>query len=97
MTMTGPGPNYTITLQRSWIVLYLGILGFGCFPLGIVAWVLGNRDLREMRAGRMDPSGIRLTTAGRILGIIFTCLWGSSLLSVLVVMVLAIIVKHWPR
>ena len=97
MTMTGPGPNYTITLQRGWIVLALGILGFGCFPLGIVAWVLGNRDLREMRAGRMDPSGIGLTTAGQILGIIFTCLWGSFALIDLVILVLAIVVKHWPR
>ena len=97
MTMIGPGPNYTITLQRGWIVLALGILGFTCFPLGIVAWVLGNRDLREMRAGRMDPSGLGLTTAGQILGIIFTVLWVTPILIWLGIMVLAIVVKHWPR
>lgn len=38
--------------------------------LGIAAWVMGNNDLREMAAGRMDPSGRDLTNAGRICGMI---------------------------
>jgi predicted Zn finger-like uncharacterized protein len=59
--------------HRGPLVLVLGILGLLVFaPLGIVAWVLGNNDLKEMRAGRMDPEGESLTNAGRICGIIAT-------------------------
>ena len=57
--------------HRGVLILALGILSWVSCPIfGIVAWVLGNRDLREMRAGRMDPSGMRLTQAGQILGMI---------------------------
>lgn len=43
-------------------------------PLGIAAWVMGNRDLGAMEIGRMDPSGRDMTNIGRILGIISVCL-----------------------
>jgi hypothetical protein len=33
---------------------------------------MGNSDLAEIRAGRMDPEGEGLTQAGRIIGIIGT-------------------------
>jgi hypothetical protein len=53
------------------MILALGILGLIiCFVIGIVAWVMGGNDLREMDAGRMDPSGRGLTQAGKILGIV---------------------------
>lgn len=39
-----------------------------CYVLGIIALVMGNKDLREMDAGIMDPSGRGLTKAGRICG-----------------------------
>ena len=35
---------------------------------------MGNADLKEIDAGRMDPSGRELTNIGRILGIIGTVL-----------------------
>jgi hypothetical protein len=64
--------------NRAAAVLTLGILSLvilACAPvLGPMAWIMGNNDLREMRAGRMDPSGEGATTAGRICGIIGTCL-----------------------
>ena len=71
--------------HRGVLILILGICGLvfafpGCFccvlldiiPLacGIIAWVMGNGDLREMAAGRMDPSGRGLTQAGKICGMI---------------------------
>jgi hypothetical protein len=57
--------------HRGVLILVLGILGLVCcFILGIVAWIMGNTDLREMDAGRMDPSGRGLTQAGKICGII---------------------------
>ena len=59
--------------HRASTVLLLGILGLVvCNILGIIAWVMGNADLKEMRAGTMDPSGYSTTNAGRICGIIAT-------------------------
>ena len=43
--------------HRGAVVLVLGILGLAvCLICGIIAWVMGNNDLREMDAGIMDPS-----------------------------------------
>ena len=39
-----------------------------CAPLGIVAWILGNGDLKEMDTGTMDPSGRSTTNDGKICG-----------------------------
>jgi hypothetical protein len=62
--------------HRGVVILVLGILGLlCCFILGIIAWVMGSGDLREMDAGRMDPSGRGLTQAGKICGIISVVLW----------------------
>ena len=58
-------------------VLVLGILavvtGLGII-LGPIAWVMGNNDLTEIRAGRMDAEGEGMVNAGRICGIIGTIL-----------------------
>ena len=69
--------------HRGGVVLALGILGLVvCFICGIIAWVMGNNDFRDMDAGIMDTSGRGLTQAGRICGmisvllpIIVICLW----------------------
>lgn len=61
--------------HRGVMILVLGILGLViCFPCGIAAWVMGNTDLREMDAGRTDPTGRGMVQAGRIIGIIATAL-----------------------
>lgn len=57
-----PGPQSPTSMQlrphRGTVILVLGIVGIVCcFICGIIAWVMGNGDLREMAAGRMDPSG----------------------------------------
>ena len=57
--------------HRGTTVLVLGILGLVvCVICGIIAWVMGKNDLREMDAGIMDPSGRGTTNAGRICGMI---------------------------
>ncbi len=57
--------------HRGVMILVFGILGLVCCVIfGIIAWVMGSADLREMDAGRMDPSGRGLTQAGRICGIV---------------------------
>ena len=79
MTQMPPNPPTTdygqtgtgLQPHRGTIVLVLGILGLVICPIcGIIAWVMGNTDLREMEAGRMDPSGQGLTKAGKICGMI---------------------------
>jgi hypothetical protein len=66
-----PPPPQPVEPHRGPVVLALGIVGIvACFICGIIAWVMGNHDLEQMRAGRMDPAGRGLTQAGRICGII---------------------------
>jgi hypothetical protein len=57
-----------------------GIFGL---PLGIVAWVLGYRDLRKMRVQMMDAEGYGPTQAGWICGIIGTIMSGLALFCLL--------------
>lgn len=66
-----PVSGQPLNPHRGVLILILGILGIlCCFICGIIAWVMGNNDLREMAAGRMDPSGRGLTQAGKICGMI---------------------------
>ena len=64
-------PQQPLAPHRGGLILALGILGIVCcFICGIIAWVMGNNDLREIDAGRMDPSGRGLTQAGKICGMV---------------------------
>ena len=57
--------------HRGVLILVLGIFGLVCcFICGIIAWVMGRGDLKEMDAGTMDASGRGLTQAGKICGMI---------------------------
>ena len=69
-------PQQPLAPHRGTVILVLGILGIVCcFICGIIAWVMGNNDLRAMAAGRMDPSGQGTTQAGKICGMIGVILW----------------------
>jgi hypothetical protein len=77
--------------HRGGVVLALGILGLVvCFICGIIAWVMGNNDLREMAAGRMDPAGRGLTKAGKICGMIGVIV-NLAVLCICVLVVLALL------
>ena len=70
-----PQPPPVLQPHRGTAVLVLGILGIVvCFICGIIAWSMGNRDLRRMDAGIMDPAGRDTTRAGKICGMIGTIL-----------------------
>lgn len=70
-----PSEGQYLKPHRGTTVLVLGILGIVvCFICGIIAWVMGNNDLREMAAGTMDRTGEELTKAGKICGMIGTIL-----------------------
>ena len=74
-------PEGNLPAHRGGLVLTFGLLGVLLFaPLGIVAWILGNKDLHAMGSGNMDPSGEGMTTAGKVLGIISTVLMVVGLL-----------------
>jgi hypothetical protein len=67
--------------HRGGVILALGLISLVgglsiCLPVlvGPVAWAMGSYDLREMREGRMDPSGESMTRTGQVLGIIATVL-----------------------
>ena len=54
-------------------ILVLGILGIViCQFLGPFAWVMGNKELEAIDAGRRPPENRGTANAGRILGIIGT-------------------------
>jgi hypothetical protein len=66
--------------NRADLVLFFGIFSlFLCGPLGIIAWIMANSDLRKIRAGTLAPVKIGTLKAGRILGIIGTVMFGVVL------------------
>lgn len=75
--------------HRGTMILVLGILGIVlCFIPGIIAFIMGGKDLEEMRNGTMDPSGEQITKIGRICGIIGTILQVGGILLWIVLVVL---------
>ncbi len=82
-------PLQSLAPHRGVLILVLGILGIVCcFIFGIIAWVMGNNDLREIDAGRMDPSGRGLTQAGKICGMVGVILTIVGIVIQLIVMLL---------
>ena len=59
---------------RGGLILTLGILSVALlgFVLGIPAWVMGNKDLKKIRAGTIDRKQKGLTQSGMVLGIVGT-------------------------
>ena len=73
--MAAGQPGSALKPHRGGMILAFGILGiFCCTIFAILAWVMGSADLKEMRAGQMDPAGQGTTNAGKILGIIAVAL-----------------------
>ena len=81
--------------HRGGMILAFGILGwvFSCPVFAVMAWVMGTSDLREMRSGRMDSSGMGLTQAGHVLGMIYTLLWLIVCIIAVFVMLLAVVAQ----
>lgn len=75
------GHSSMLRPHRGAMILTFGILGIVvCFIFGIMAWVMGTEDLRQMDAGEMDPAGRDMTQIGRIMGIVITCLLAAGAL-----------------
>ena len=83
--------NSSLAPHRGTLILTLGIIGIVCcFICGIVAWAMGNSDIRRMAEGRMDPSGRGLTQAGKICGIVSVVLAVFGLVAWLIMMAIGI-------
>ena len=88
MDMEGGG---RLAAHRGAMILVFGILGIVvCFIFGIVAWVMGNGDLRQMDAGQMDPEGRGLTSAGKTCGIVSVALTALGLLVYILIFVVLV-------
>jgi hypothetical protein len=57
-------------LSLAFLVTYLTCCMSPSPIFGIIAWIMGSNDLREMDQGIMDPAGRNNTNAGWICGII---------------------------
>lgn len=80
--------------HRGVLVLALGICGLMLifWPItSLVAWILGSSDLREIRAGRMDPEGESMTRIGMILGIVGTLLFVMGFLFLCLIIAAAVV------
>lgn len=85
----GGGAGFTAP-HRGGTVLTMGILGLVvCGLLGLFGWLMGSKDLAEMDAGTKDPSGRGVTKAGKIMGIIGTCVVFPLQLIYIIVVVVA--------
>ena len=79
--------------HRGTLVLVMGILSWSCCVFGVVAWYLGSQDIKQMNAGRMDPSGLTLTKAGYWIGVCSLLLQLLVFVGYLVVFVLFVAVE----
>jgi hypothetical protein len=90
----GAAAQHTVA-HRGGMILTMGIMAIVCnFALipGILAWILGRADLKQMRAGYMDRTGEGITQAGMIMGIIMTVMAGISVLLIIFYFIVAIFI-----
>ena len=86
------GSSSQLKSHRGGLVLALSIVSWLlCFVFGVAAWVMANDDLREMAAGRMDPSGEGLTKAGKIIAMIQLALMAVGIVFWIVLAALTIL------
>jgi hypothetical protein len=87
--------------HRGNTILTLGISALACIGLcpfltpvlGIIAWVMGSHDLREIRAGNLDPNGESSTQAGKICGIVAVGLSVLGCVAYICFMVLSLVMQ----
>ena len=78
--------------DQSGIILAMGILGFFICPVfGVIAWIMGNSALADIRAGLVDPSGKEMIRVGYYLGIANVALTVTSISAFIVVFALALV------
>ncbi len=67
---SGQGPLYRYPKSdQSGLILAMGIIGFFFCPCAIIAWVMGHSALKDIAAGRADPTNKSMVQVGYYLGI----------------------------
>jgi serine/threonine protein kinase len=90
-------PPRVVRPHRGKLISTLGLISILVpFPVGPVAWMMGNLDLAEMEAGRVDPDGEAATRAGRDCGKVATLIYLGLLAVGLVVGVILLIAVGFP-
>jgi hypothetical protein len=90
-----PGGPYPEQSQAT-TVLVLGILSIVlCQLLGPVAWKLGSDEIRAITEGRRSAEGLGLAQAGRVCGIVGTCLLGLVVLFFVISIAALILGAGW--
>jgi len=88
-------PGYGIAAQpygvapdhpQGTLILIFGIAGFFFGVFGPVAWFMGSRALKEIRASGAHPANEQLIVIGRILGIIVSVLMILAVLALLLLL-----------
>jgi len=88
-TAAGTTGSSSMLPGRGGAILALGIIGIVfCFITGIIAWVMGKNDLREMDSGLRDRMDYSLTKAGMICGMVSVAVWALGLLWMVFVLML---------
>jgi hypothetical protein len=73
------------------LALVLGIIGLcGFLVLSPFAWVIGDRELRAIDAGRRDPANRGVAIAGKIIGIIGSVLLLLGAIAVAIFVIAAV-------
>ncbi len=76
------------------LILVFGIAGFFVGVLGPVAWIMGSKALKEIRASGVHPNNEQLIVVGRILGIIVTALLILAILGTIALVVVAAVASN---
>ncbi|HEY7564959.1 MAG TPA: DUF4190 domain-containing protein [Acidimicrobiia bacterium] len=105
MTQPAPAPVSPYPEQSQAVtVLVLGILSIVmCQILGPFAWKMGQDELRAINEGRRSPQNQGLAQAGKVCGIVGTCLLGLAVIFFVLWLVLfglamaGIISNEWIR
>jgi hypothetical protein len=71
-----PAPEH----PQGTIILVLGLLGLVVPPIGVAAWIMGSKTEKEIAASGVAYSNTGSIKAGKILGIVFTCLTAVGIL-----------------
>ena len=73
--------------------LIVGLALAGCVLPFLSVWpaVLGTRDLRQIRQGKMDPSGDSLTRAGQAIAMVASLIWVGAFAIALLAMLIGVI------
>jgi len=78
-------PSVALPRNRADLVLLLGLLSLClCWPVGLVAWILGRTDLRGIEAGQVSRERVGVLKLGMGLGVVGMALFVATVVIALV-------------